>query len=128
VPVAFFPAATSVYSAAYSITGVHGSVAAASELQLSATALNGGSMLWRKDGPQPVRMAVLWRTAKGTVAGDHRFWLPDDVFPGQSASVACTLTAPAVTGSYILVLGLVHENVAWFGAATPNVELPVTVR
>jgi hypothetical protein len=78
---------------------------------------NAGSESWNAAGANNVRLSVSFGGASDyywDYVTDQRFMLPADVAPGASATVAVTVTAPVVGGSYTLRHRMVKEAVAWF--------------
>ncbi|MCC7494623.1 MAG: PD40 domain-containing protein [Fimbriimonadaceae bacterium] len=68
-------------------------------------ARNAGSLKWRADGPQPIRLSYQWLDRQGAVVGSHELLteLPYDVLPGQSAALNGRVQAPGAPGEYTLV-------------------------
>ncbi len=60
-----------------------------------------------------------------TTWGTGRYATTGTVAPGATATITCTVTAPAIPGYYNLQTGLVHDGVTWFGGSSPNVEVNV---
>jgi hypothetical protein len=105
---------------------------AGSALTLRVRAENTGNTSWLhapRDGGGHVRLgAQLWRGAELVDLDYHRVLLPADVPPGGSCALATELPVPAAPGSYRLVLDLVAEARAWFGAkGSPTLEMRLEV-
>jgi len=66
-------------------------------------------------GPFPVRLSYHLLTAGGTtITWDGlRGALPNDIPPGQSASVQIDVQLPSTVGDYVVAWDLVQEGVAW---------------
>ena len=66
----------------------------------------------------PVRLAYhLYDASGAVVAWDGlRTDLPNDLQPGASATVAMRVSAPPLTGDYVLKPDLVRDGVGWFSA------------
>jgi hypothetical protein len=102
------------------------------------TLRNTGTLTWRHDGPQRIRLAHRWylTTESGTTSmpippGRQRTEILVDVPPGGVTEVTAFAEAPAVAGSYALAWDLVQEDVAWFGETgnrVPVVEIDVGAR
>jgi hypothetical protein len=45
---------------------------------------------------------------------DGKVGLPQDLWPGEEATVPLAITAPEVAGEYILEIDMVQEGIAWF--------------
>ena len=71
---------------------------------------------WPIDPPTRVRLSYRWENAAGEVVVEsgRRTGLAEVVEPGGLVAVAQEVEAPAEPGSYVLVLDLVYELVAWF--------------
>jgi hypothetical protein len=85
----------------------------------SITVQNTGSATWRVSGPGGVQLGVYFggkSDAPPSVAkGLQVFSLPNDVAPGELATLAIDVTAPAKAGSYTLRQRLVSADFGWFG-------------
>jgi glucose/arabinose dehydrogenase len=79
----------------------------------SITVTNTGTATWRVSGPEPVQLGVYFggkSDVPPTVAkGLQLFALPNDVAPGQSATLDFDVTAPAKAGSYTLRQRLISD-------------------
>jgi ubiquinone/menaquinone biosynthesis C-methylase UbiE len=64
----------------------------------------------------PLRLGSHWRAAGGAAQDrdDARVVLERDLAPGEEATLAIAVTAPAQPGEYRLELDVVQEGVAWF--------------
>ncbi|MEJ5248337.1 MAG: N-acetylmuramoyl-L-alanine amidase [Caldilinea sp.] len=82
------------------------------------TLRNAGSLTWQWGGGNPFRIGYRYyrnrRPLKLPPAKDLRTDIPDDVEPGQIATVQVRIALPDEPGNYTLELDLVHEGVAWF--------------
>jgi len=91
---------------------------------VKATIVNDGGRAWPASGTNPVRLTYSWRNvATGVVTtAPVRAPLPQDVIPGLQIAVAYPVTAPSLTGSYVLTLDLEKENEFRFGdrGVTPD--------
>jgi len=79
---------------------------------------NQGSETWPWDvraGPE-IRCAYRWLALNETVLEPegHRTSFPCTVDPGESVVVPVVVEAPAVEGTFLLEVDLVHERVRWF--------------
>jgi hypothetical protein len=84
---------------------------------------------WAKGGV--VRMGFSWIDEQGKKVEqlDGRGLLRKDAKPGAAVFARCKVKAPSKPGSYRLILDMIEENVAWFGAkGAKPVRVPVTVR
>ena len=104
-------------------------------LTVAATVTNESPRPWPADPPTDrtcrIQLGNHWFTTTGRVAAfdDSRAELPKTLGPGESAAIALTVTAPSTPGSYVFVLDLVQEDVAWFEEkGSPVLRAPVRVR
>ena len=104
-------------------------------LTVAATITNESPRPWPADPPTDrtcrIQLGNHWFTTTGRVAAfdDSRAELPKTLGPGESAAIALTVTAPSTPGSYVFVLDLVQEDVAWFEEkGSPVLRAPVRVR
>lgn len=92
--------------------------------------INVGVATWPKEGFAPVKLGYHWLDASGgaIVWDPPRTDLEKDVAPGESFSASVGVVAPTKPGKHTLVIDLVQEGVAWFGAkGTQVARLPITV-
>lgn len=84
---------------------------------------------WGLDQEPQIRAAYHWRHAGGEVLEHEglRSPLPVAVGPGETVVVPLWVDAPAVAGTYLLDIDLVHEHVRWFDDPL-TVELRVAER
>ena len=86
---------------------------------------NAGNQTWPAGGATPVRLGLHFATAAGgwprqeasyltAWRTDQRFSLPNDLAPGQSASLTVTAAAPPAAGSPVLEAEMVKEQQFWF--------------
>lgn len=96
-------------------------------VQVHVDIQNTGAMTWPASGSNSVTLGYAWLDSNGHVvspAPGDALWqagiLPGDVLPGGTASIPLTLHAPALAGSYSLVLDCQQQSV-WFASqgATP---------
>jgi uncharacterized repeat protein (TIGR01451 family) len=84
----------------------------------TVTVTNTGTQTWNAGATDPVRLGIHFGTSSDYAgdgwATDQRFWLPNDVLPGQSVTMPVAVTAPLTAGSYVLRARMVKENVTWF--------------
>lgn len=108
------------------------SLATGSTKTLPLTVTNNGVIPWTATGPNQVRVSYHWLATDGSMVvwdGARAPQFAADVQPGQSASVALTVTPPPAVGSYILRIDFVQEGVAWFsqqGAVTRDLQFTIT--
>ncbi len=94
-------------------------VRAATELLANMRLENRGDVTLSRAGGQSgagrAMIAQRWQQRDGTAVAtpDLRTPLPIDLHPGQAVTVAVRLMPPARTGSYLLALTLVQEQVRW---------------
>ncbi len=95
---------------------------------VTVTMQNSGTTTWApssdlgyKLGTQNPQDNTLW-------AGTTRVYLNagESVIPGQTKTFTFNITAPAAPGTYNFQWRMVHEGLAWFGAASTNVAITVT--
>jgi len=82
------------------------------------TLTNAGAQTWHAAAPNAVLLGVYFN-GTGDAPGQWtsepaRFALPTDVDPGESVTLAITVTAPTTAGTYVLRQRLVEEGVTWF--------------
>ena len=79
------------------------------------------SDLGYKLGTQNPQDNTLW-------AGTNRVYMNpgESIIPGQAKTFTFDITAPATPGTYNFQWRVVHEGIAWFGAASTNVAVHVT--
>jgi hypothetical protein len=85
--------------------------------QIPALISNRGKLGWHSGGPRPVMLSYHWLDERGAVRvfDGVRTVLPAaGLAPGASAPWHADVEAPAIPGSYILVLTMLQETVAWF--------------
>jgi len=77
---------------------------------------NIGSLTWKREGRDTVRVGYHWRDNKGKLvyAPDFRTALPHDAPPGDWLEVDVAVGLPSLPGAFILTLDMVHEGVTWF--------------
>jgi len=126
VPVGAFPTNQRTYAARY-VPAPLPVIRAATPQPWRIELVNQGTLVWPCAAPNPVRLGVRWLDAAHAEIAGQRLWLPQDVYPGQSVTLACTLTPPATPGVYTVQLDAVHENVTWFSAHGPAWQTNVTV-
>ena len=94
-------------------------VSASTRIAVPVTVRNTGNRLWPVS---EVFVAYHWfRDDRLVVWDGARTPLPRDLRPGNRATLSMRVAAPHEPGSYVLMVTLVHEQVAWFeqkGAAT----------
>lgn len=94
-------------------------VSASTRIAVPVTVRNTGNRLWPVS---EVFVAYHWfRDDRLVVWDGARTSLPRDLRPGNRATLSMRVAAPHEPGSYVLMVTLVHEQVAWFeqkGAAT----------
>jgi DNA gyrase inhibitor GyrI len=108
-------------SASYAPSGQPSAFAAGATVTYSVAVTNNGTVNWPAGGSTPVHLGIHFATKGGGYSANasswvtnQRFSLPNDLAPGQSATLNVTVTAPTTTGSYVLEYEMVQEGVAWF--------------
>ena len=101
---------------------------------------NESGVMWpssgQKDGKYQIRVGNHWlrvssqdsSSAGRDAIDDGRTQLAYDLQPGAEAEVLITITAPKVSGEYLLEFDVVQEQVAWFrdqGSRTLNMAMTV---
>lgn len=91
---------------------------------------NDGTQTWLRELRNRVALGSRWH-ARGPdgrpgdlVADGQRSVFASDVHPGDELLQPLAVEAPTATGSYVLVVDLVEEQVRWFGC---ELEIPVDV-
>jgi len=83
------------------------------------------------DGYFQVNLGNFWFDSKAARITDNpyvRTGFPNDLKPGEEATVPLEITAPAKSGDYTLQVDLVQEMVSWFsekGSIAPNFKVKV---
>jgi hypothetical protein len=82
------------------------------------------------EGAHQVKLGNKWLDDAGNVVinDDGRTSLPRDIKPGDEVELELSVKGPQNPGSYVLMLDLVQENVAWFnekGSTTANLKVKV---
>jgi hypothetical protein len=98
---------------------------------------NSSGGVWSANGQPPgshqVKLGNKWLDTKGNIIvnDDGRTALTRDVKPGEEVELELHVKGPENPGSYVLMIDLVQENVAWFserGSATANLLIVVERR
>jgi hypothetical protein len=105
----------SSYPVPMSVQGVPQRVAPGRHFTVTVTVRNTMDFPWHIDGPCPVQGAWEWSTRPQPGEGT-RFQLPRELHPGEEATWAVELEAPAIPGRYRLYFTLVQERSTWFHA------------
>jgi hypothetical protein len=106
---------------------------AAQVVELSVKVTNHGFLIWpsvASDPSHPVRMSYHWIDANGKVVTHDglRTELPHELGMGESLLMRVSILAPAVPGTYTLVLDLVREHVTWFAnRGSPPLKISAVV-
>jgi hypothetical protein len=106
----------------YNVTyqaGAASTLSAREWVTVPVTVRNDGPMIWRAEGPLAVHLSYHWLSADMSQIvffEGARTPLPNDVGPGESATVQASLVAPPQAGTYNLQWDMVQENVIWFSA------------
>jgi hypothetical protein len=102
-------------------------MAASAKIAIPVTVRNNGDRAWPES---QVFISYHWfRDDRLVVWDGMRTPLPRDLRPGSRAALSVRVATPHEPGSYVLMVTLVHEQVAWFehkGATT--VVRPVVIR
>ncbi len=89
----------------------------------TVTVTNSGNQTWPSAGPYPVRLGLHFapvdRAGSAAWLTDQRFALPNDLAPGQSATINVTVTAPASRAAAVLEAQMVREQQFWFFQTGP---------
>lgn len=94
---------------------------------------NRGSVTWVAAGRYAFHLGYRWYDADGRQylqhsEEDHRTVLPQDLEPGQGATLTALVTAPRDAGRYTLKWDIVHEGYAWFAdRGSPTLDVAVAV-
>ena len=106
-------------------------------LNLRVKVKNVSGAVWPGNGQNDdttyrVRLGNHWLDAQGRLLtlDDGRTALPYDLRPGREVELPLTITAPKVSGDYLLEFDMVQEKVAWFAdeGEGSTTRLKVTVR
>ncbi len=95
---------------------------------INLQARNTGSLKWRADGPQPIRVTYRWIDRLGNELRLPAIpsELPYDALPGMAAAVTARLQAPGEAGEYTLLWDLEQAGGRRFGELG-NLPLKVSV-
>ncbi len=118
------------YSATIRPIDVHRQLVANDHRPFRVCVRNEGTEWWPGgESRRPlIRVAYQWLTPQRAVLQREglRTALPHPLAPGESCLVEMNVTAPPITGRYLLAPDLVHEQVRWFQCQSPPVEMLVT--
>jgi glycosyltransferase involved in cell wall biosynthesis len=85
---------------------------------------NDGATTLATRGEQPIQIGARWTDDRGAVTvSQHRAVLPHPLPTGQSATIGLYVDNPWEPGRYRLRIGLVQENVRWFGDSVERNDL-----
>jgi len=87
--------------------------------QVSITMQNTGTMNWTTTDFYGLGII------KDNVWGVGRSYVGSTVAPGQQVTFTFNITAPTTPGIYNFQWQMLQENVTWFGAQTPNLQITV---
>jgi hypothetical protein len=109
-------------NAAYITQQVPASMIVGQSYPVSVTMQNTGASTWHPGylyrlGSQGPQDNMTW--------GIGRVELPGPVPPGATVTFNFTVTAPSTPGSYIFQWRMLQEFVQWFGAFSPELQIPV---
>jgi pimeloyl-ACP methyl ester carboxylesterase len=90
---------------------------------VSITMKNTGTSTWISGVNCPFRLGA---QSEQDHWGINRKEMPGTVAPGGTATFEFNVTAPSTAGTYNFQCRMLQENVEWFGAATPNIQVLVT--
>ncbi|HVS64362.1 MAG TPA: hypothetical protein VMT85_12765 [Thermoanaerobaculia bacterium] len=120
-----------LYAVSWAPLVVPDRVAAGSELEVVATAINRSGETWPAAGATRVRAAyrlVDRASGEAVSAFGPRIDLEAPVPPGEASTMTFVVTVPRAPGEYRLELDLVYEYVAWFSdRGSPVASAPLTV-
>jgi SAM-dependent methyltransferase len=105
-----------------------GSVTTGDHVTVRLRVANRSPVAWPSRGDRAVRAGARWRAEGRPVGGEARGELPEDLAPGESATVELELSAPGAAGALVLEVGLLQEGIAWFadrGGALLRTEVGV---
>jgi hypothetical protein len=110
------------------------SMAPATNVPVTVSFTNLGSLSWEATGANPYRFSYHWRggACPGTstaIWDGKRTALPATTGPGESVDdLVATVLTPSTAGAYCLVYDLLREGVTWFswqGAATKKTTVTI---
>ena len=98
---------------------------------VTLTVRNDGPFAWPIDGDHPVHLAHHWRDAAGNllVWDGFRTDLPHEIQPGETVQLPVWFFAPRRSGTYVLEIDVVQEDITWFaerGSASLRANVTVT--
>lgn len=112
-----------VNDATYSSHTAPASVPPGQSFNVSVTMINSGTKPWISSATQGHWLGIVENSMK---FGKNRIPLPNSpVAPNATAVFNFTLTAPTTPGVHILKMGMLQEDVTWFGIETPGIEINV---
>ena len=106
----------------------HSEIAEHEDLVVIVGVTNSGEVAWRRrDDDLGVLLGAHWLHPDGSLWRNDvaRAKLPCDLAPGESAEVEMIVPSPGGPGEYLLHVGVLEENVAWF---EEPIRQPVRVR
>ena len=87
------------------------------------TVTNTGNQTWPAGGSNPIRLGLHFASAPGlpwsSWLSDQRVALPNDLAPGQSATISVSVTAPPTNQATVLEAQLLKEQQFWFYPTGP---------
>src|ERR1051326_1888369 len=127
------PLPDSAFKAQLSVSDLPPSLRAGEKYSVRVTLKNESNLIW--PGRQPawqyqITVGDRWLNEKGTTINelDGRIALTDDLASGESLGLSLEITAPPVSGIYILQIDAIQEGVAWFsekGSTPVNLRIKV---
>jgi SAM-dependent methyltransferase len=84
-------------------------------LLLEVRVQNQGPVTWPARGRRAVRLGARWLRGRDVIGDEAREDLVEDLDHGVAETLTLAIRAPDRPGAYTLELGLLQEEVAWFG-------------
>jgi hypothetical protein len=114
--------ATMGSNAAYITQSILPSMTPGSTQPVSITMTNTGTSTWISGVNCPFRLGTQ-NPQDNSTWGINRKDVPYSVAPGATVTFSFSITAPSTPGIYHFQWRMVQENIEWFGATTPDVQV-----
>ncbi len=123
-------AVTTTYGAGYDTSMTATTLPTEMRTSVSVRVGNTSTFAWSSSGPNPIDLSYHWYDASGNLVAWDGLRTPLNLGVGQAATLAATVAAPAVPGTYVLRFDVVQEGITWFsqkGIATLATPISVVV-
>ncbi|KLU59398.1 hypothetical protein CEB3_c43840 [Peptococcaceae bacterium CEB3] len=112
-----FDQAARVYAEQIAVTEQSLNGRAGDTVSTNVTVRNVGNFIWPAEGANPVHMSyhLFGQHGRVVVNDGLRRDLPNDLRPGQRATISLGIKLPKKPGDYTVEVDMVQEGVTWFG-------------